>query len=223
MKGFKNSTKTVADHVFPDMPGYAAGGIVARPPAAMVPQGSRISASRPIMPRPRVMPNAQTFKMGKLAKGGRLGDHDGGGGPYNPEEGNTLEMNNRPYSKDEQVHPRNSVRPGYSKGGIKVKKGALHKRMGVKQGSGIGTGRIQKDLSKAKKSGNSKAVKQDVFALNARKWHHKAEGGQVCDDAPVATVAQKVVNKHIASKPPQGHGVKPKGGLAFMRQPMFGK
>jgi hypothetical protein len=192
--------------------------------------------ARPIMPRPRVMPTPKMASMRgapRLAKGGIVGDDhkgDGGGGPYNADSspGNALDHSNRPYSKIEQDHPKTArLRPGYKKGGLKisVKKGALHARMGVKKGKGIATGAIQKDLSKAKKAGNTKSIRQDVFALNARKWHHKAEGGSVsddCDTGTMAKVAQGAVNRHVQAKPPQGHGVKPKGNLAFMSTPMFG-
>lgn len=252
MDGFKNSTKTQAGHNFPApsaRPGYASGGRTVFPKMAtggimgggIMPQlGGGVGMarmpsgpmSRPIMPRPRVMPNPKMASMphAKLAKGGTVGDDhhgDGGGGPYNnPDTGNALDHSNRPYSQVEKEYPKTKeLRPGYKKGGLKVKKGALHARMGVKKGKGIATGAIQKDLSKAKKSGNTKSIKQDVFALNARKWHHKAEGGSVSDDCDTGTmqkVAQGVVNKHVRTKPPQGHGVQPKGNLAFMSSPMFG-
>lgn len=153
MKGFKDTTKTIQGHCF------AKGGIV--PSMGRVPK-SNAPMTRPVLPRPHVMPGGKPFgvgKMAKLARGGSFGKSDGAGGPYNPPGGNTLEMNNRPYSKIEQDHPRNNVRPGYAKGG------------------------------------KLRAMKK---------------------------VAKKEVAKHVAAKPPQGHGVKPRGGLAFMRTPLCG-
>lgn len=153
MKGFKNTTKTVSGHHF------ASGGIV--PGMGHAPKTSAAMV-RPVLPRPHVMPSGSGAKMRpmtKLARGGSFGKSDGAGGPYNPPGGNTLEMNNRPYSKIEQDHPRNSARPGYAKGG---------------------------KLRSMKK------------------------------------VAKKEVAKHVAAKPPQGHGVKPRGGLAFSRAPLCG-
>ena len=231
MEGFKNTTKMKSGHgssrkeACPDYASgsrnvFAAGGIVAPMGGSRMPG---MGGPRPIMPRPRVMPNVQTARMHspmKLASGGKVG-RDGGGGPYNGSpEGNSLEMANRPYSKIEQEHPRSNVRPGYAFGGIK--KGALHKDMGIPQGQKIPVSKIRSKLKKDKAHGNATGVKRDVFAINAKTKF--ADGGMVdCDEPQMEQVAQKVVNRHVASKPPQGHGVKPKGNLAFMRKPMFGK
>lgn len=163
MKGFKDTTKTIQGHCF------AAGGIV--PGMGRAPK-TNMPMARPVLPRPHVMPGGKPFGMGKMAKlagGGRfkgsLGKSDGAGGPYNPPEGNSLELNNRPFSKIEQDHPRNSARPGYARGGRPKVKG-------------------------------SKSMQ---------------------------AVAKKEVAKHVARKPPQGHGVKPRGGLgAFNRTPLCG-
>lgn len=55
---------------------------------------------------------------------------------------------------------------------IHVKKGALHKELGIAQGKKIGTGKLEAVKASAKKSGNSTLVKRATFALNARKWKH---------------------------------------------------
>lgn len=65
-----------------------------------------------------------------------------------------------------------------------IKKGALHKDMGVPQGKKIPTGKIKSKLAHDKASGNTKGVKRDVFALNARKFHH-AEGGHIHDETHI--------------------------------------
>ena len=53
------------------------------------------------------------------------------------------------------------------------KKGALRKRLKTPKGKIIKVGTLKRDLKTAKRSGNKAHVKQDVFALNARKWKHK--------------------------------------------------
>lgn len=45
--------------------------------------------------------------------------------------------------------------------------GRLTKRLGTTSKSAV-----RADLAKAKRTGNVKAERQDVFALNASKWHH---------------------------------------------------
>jgi len=55
----------------------------------------------------------------------------------------------------------------------KVKKGLLHKKMGISEGKKISSSSLSKEKSKAKKSGNTKLEKEVVFAQNARKWNHK--------------------------------------------------
>lgn len=185
MKGFKNSTKTVSGHHGwngTDCPGFATGGIVT---PFKTPGRSGPAAMRPSMPRPHVMPNLQKVSMPrtKLARGGKVmqGSADGGGGPYNGNpEGNSLEKSNRPYAEVEVEHPRNDARPGYARGGKKgpsIKKGALHKDMGIPQGKKIPVGAIRSKLARDKASGNSKGVKRDVFAINAKTKF--ADGGHV--------------------------------------------
>lgn len=236
MKGFKNSTKTQSGHHFPgSAKHHLAGGGIVSPLGGMSGRMGGPSAPRPLMPRPRVMPNPQaaTMKAGaqpnlaRLARGGKVPND--GAGPYNNPEGNTLELANRPYSKIEQDHPRRDARPGYSKGGPKIKKGALHHDMHIPAGQKIPRGAIRAKLARDKASGNKKGVKRDVFALNFGK---KCDGGKVgyadggavdCDAGDMQNVAQKAVNRHVRTPPPQGHGVQPKGGLAFVNKPMFGK
>lgn len=55
-----------------------------------------------------------------------------------------------------------------------IKKGALHKRLGVPTGKKIPLAKIETDKRKAEKSGNTKAIRQDTFAINAKtKFKHK--------------------------------------------------
>jgi hypothetical protein len=50
---------------------------------------------------------------------------------------------------------------------LHLKKGALHREMGLKQGKKIGVGALQKEKAKG-----GLAAKRANFALNARKWKH---------------------------------------------------
>lgn len=243
MKGFKDTTKTVKGHHFPgdpQMPGYASGGIVAR--MAGEPRFSQ-SPPRPIMPRPRVMPNLAKStmpKMAKLAKGGRApvmqGKSDGGGGPYNnPDTGNSLSMANRPYSQIEVEHPRTNARPGYKKGG---KKGGIHikpshKGLFTKKMTGSKSGKLtDAKVNKGLHSDSAATRKQANFARMARR-HFKplakggravgyAEGGPVCDTDTMQGIADRTISRHVATPKPRGHGVKG-GNLAFSSKPLFGK
>lgn len=52
---------------------------------------------------------------------------------------------------------------------LKLKKGALHKALGVKQGEKIPA----KKIAKAAHSSNTLLKKRAIFAQNAKKWHHK--------------------------------------------------
>lgn len=67
--------------------------------------------------------------------------------------------------------------PGRAKGGKigPIKKGALHKAMGIKQGQKIPLGKLEAE----KKSSSPLMRKRANFAINARKWNHKADGGAV--------------------------------------------
>jgi hypothetical protein len=51
---------------------------------------------------------------------------------------------------------------------IKVKKGALHRQLGVKQGTPISAFK----LAQAKHSKNALTRKRATFAINAKKWNH---------------------------------------------------
>lgn len=63
-------------------------------------------------------------------------------------------------------------------------------------------------------------VEQDHPRNNARPGFSKGGKTKV---ARMRKVARQEVAKHVATKPPQGHGVKPKGGLgAFNRTPLCG-
>ncbi len=48
----------------------------------------------------------------------------------------------------------------------KVKKGALHKEMGIPEGKKIGRSKLKSDEKKAKARGDVKRERQDQFALN---------------------------------------------------------
>lgn len=227
MKGFKDTTKTIEGHHF------ATGGVIprmGRPPKSSTPM------VRPVLPRPHVMPGGKPFGMGKMAKlatggqfKGSFGKSDGAGGPYNPAGGNSLEMNNRPYSKIEQEHPRNSVRPGYAKGGIHIK--PSHKGLFTKKMTGSKTGKLTgADVQQGLHSKSGVTRKQANFARMARRGFKplaKAQGGLVAhpdaaQDKPMMEgIANKAIARHVASKPPQGHGVKP-NNLAFNRTPLCG-
>jgi hypothetical protein len=66
---------------------------------------------------------------------------------------------------------------GYARGGKigPIKKGALHKEMGIPQGQKIPSSKLQA----AKHSSNPLERKRANFAINAKKWNH-AEGGPIC-------------------------------------------
>ncbi len=218
MNGFRNSTKTVQGHHMPGSPEYrfAEGGLVPPGPRGM-PRGYEM---RPIVPRPRAMPDAKKLSMPKTrsdkmsvphvkkARGGHIGH------ALSPPV---------PYSQDEAEYPRKAARPGYAKGGklhLDIKKGALHERLGV---SGpIPTGRIKKDLRKAKARGNTRDVRQDVLALNMRKWDKKAKGGVHKDAKQDQEMIGTAMKRHVQAPKPQGHGAKVRGALAFMREPLCG-
>jgi hypothetical protein len=51
---------------------------------------------------------------------------------------------------------------------LKLKKGALHKTLGISKGRKIPLSR----LKAAKRSKNPLTRKRATFAINARKWHH---------------------------------------------------
>jgi hypothetical protein len=247
MDGFKNSTKMQMGHSFSKKespPAYAAGkrnvfaegGIVPNLGGGMPGMRMNTPSVRPVMPRPHVMPQgrpAMMKPMGRLAKGGSVGDNhhgDGGGGPYNhdsgPMEGNSLEHSDRPYSKVEQDHPKQArLRPGYKKGGIHIK--PSHKGLFTKKMTGSKTGHLTgKDVNKGLHASSGKTRKQANFARMARRHFeplHKADGGQICDAPTVRQIADQEVGKHVASPRPAGHGIKSKGGLgAFNRTPLCG-
>jgi hypothetical protein len=54
-----------------------------------------------------------------------------------------------------------------------MKKGALHRDMGIAQGKPIPTGAIEKKKAAAERTGNTTEIKRTTFALNARKWSHR--------------------------------------------------
>lgn len=50
-------------------------------------------------------------------------------------------------------------------------RGLLHKEMGVPEGHKISLGDLMKKKTRDKATHDTAALKRDVFALNARKWH----------------------------------------------------
>lgn len=100
---------------------------------------------------------------------------------------------------------------GLKKGGqvpmhLNLKKGALHKSMGISQDKKIPVAR----LNKAANSDNELTRKRAQFAINARKWNHKAEGGAVHSDAAqdrpmMQKIAKQAVMKHVGTPAPKGH------------------
>lgn len=61
-------------------------------------------------------------------------------------------------------------------GAMKIKishPGALHKTMGIPKGDKIPMSSLKAEKTKAKKTDNSKLMKQVTFAENARKWKKK--------------------------------------------------
>lgn len=61
---------------------------------------------------------------------------------------------------------------------IKIKpshKGLLHKAMGIAKGKKIPVKNIKSKLTKDKAKGNTKAIKQDVFAINAKTKFNKGK------------------------------------------------
>lgn len=54
--------------------------------------------------------------------------------------------------------------------GDHIKKGALHKEMGIAPGKPIPTAKLQAVKAAAKRSGDTTEEKRANFALNARKW-----------------------------------------------------
>jgi hypothetical protein len=69
-------------------------------------------------------------------------------------------------------------------GGIHIKashKGMLHKELGVAEGKKIPA----KKLEKAADSSNPAERKRAVFAENAKKWNHKAKGGEVVGNTEI--------------------------------------
>lgn len=55
---------------------------------------------------------------------------------------------------------------------FKLKKGALHKQLGIKQGKKIPVATLDTKLAAAKKSGDVQTERRLVFAKNARHFHH---------------------------------------------------
>lgn len=55
---------------------------------------------------------------------------------------------------------------------IEVKKGLLHKKMGIDPDKKISSQKLEKEKAAAKKSGDTKTEKEVVFAENAKKWQH---------------------------------------------------
>lgn len=66
-----------------------------------------------------------------------------------------------------------------------IKKGALHKDMGIAKGKKIPVSKLRSKLAHDKATHNTKGIKRDVFALNAKTKFHHAEGGHIHDSTHV--------------------------------------
>lgn len=87
-----------------------------------------------------------------------------------------------------------------------VKEGALHKALGISSGSKIPA----KALQKAKNSDSGLMRKRANFAINAKKWNHKAKGGAVYG---AGSPAKKAVKPLVRGA---------RKGLAFNSTPLCG-
>jgi len=54
----------------------------------------------------------------------------------------------------------------------KIKKGALHSELHMKQGQKIPAAKLEREKAIAKRTGNVTLEKRVTFALSARKFHH---------------------------------------------------
>ena len=50
--------------------------------------------------------------------------------------------------------------------------GLLHEEMGIPKGKKISLGALMRKKARDKKTGDTAGEKRDVFAINARGWHH---------------------------------------------------
>ena len=85
--------------------------------------------------------------------------------------------------------------PKMAKGGFlgDLKKGALHKEMGISEDKNI----PEKKLDKAANSDNETLRKRAQFAINAKKWHH-AEGGVIPHEEKLNSVYKAMGIKKYA-------------------------
>jgi hypothetical protein len=77
-----------------------------------------------------------------------------------------------------------------------IKKGALHKELGVPEGKKL----TSKELSKAKHSESPLERKRATFAENAKHWDHKAKGGKHSDEAEDRKLIHKLVKSAYLKK-----------------------
>lgn len=127
---------------------------------------------------------------------------------------------------DKEYGGTGPLRPGFKKGGKigPVKKGALHKALGVKQSSPLSMATLQS----AKQSSSPLMRKRANFAINARKWNHKCEGGQMkyagggsVTPGKARSIAKNVLTEHVNYPAPRGHKGLGKA-LGFKKDPLIG-
>ena len=85
-----------------------------------------------------------------------------------------------------------------------VKKGALHKELGVPEGKKL----TSKEISKAKHSDSPLERKRATFAQNAKKWHH-ADGGKHSDENADRKLIHKMVKAAYLKKEDGGKVYEP--------------
>jgi len=97
-------------------------------------------------------------------------------------------------------------------GAPKIKKGLLHSKLGIPQDQPISSAKLAKAKNKAKETGNSKLMKEVVFAQNVR----KAKGGEVTK-SEVKRIADKEVAVH--NRNPNAHPNMAAGGVVRKNSP----
>jgi len=239
MQGFRNTTKMKMCHdvdTRPRAPGtwhgqlkrtladkFQSGGLVIPRPSGAGGIGRSMRpmmpATRPIMPRPRVMPNIKAASMRPhrmFAHGGAIKM------TAEPREtGSAVERRGgrHAYSNLQREYPDSpKLRPGYRKGGIHIKpqnRGKFTKEM-----TGSKSGKLtDKDVSRGLHSGSAATRRRANFARMARR-HFKplTKGGVVCK-AEGGSLTFKKWAQQEAAEPAHRGGRK---NLAFMSKPLFG-
>lgn len=245
MKDFKNTTKMVSGHHF------AAGGHVERMPFArehpLRPTtsdegNSGVKRSKPTTESEKTLGGKSELNSG-YAHGGKVVHvhqhyHNGKRMPSKRQiekarrkaEGGLISSGTAGVKLGQNATAKTSgratpSRSGFRKGGNigPIKKGALHKQMGIPRGEKIGKARLQK----AKHSSSPQERKRANFALNMNKAtggtiNPRATGGTInryatggtqnpmnCGGAMYAkggeVGAESVMQRHLSSPAPRGH------------------